>query len=339
MRKAIASGAAAFEYHEMEQLFPEPKFVDAKGVKLAIYEANGDPAGERPPVILVHGWPEIAYSWKHILPALAGAGFRAIALDLKGFGRSDAPKDKTLYDIEHMTGDLAALLDSLDIERAVFCGHDWGGAIVWPMAQLHPARVAGVIGVSTPHRPPPPVAPLSIMEKRHTDRHYIVRFQEDGIPENILAQDPTRFFRLMFRRPKFREIPKDLDNRVFDLLGRLENGPPPNDDDVLLSDADIAVFVDAYVQSGFTGGVNLYRNIDHNWETMKTRSPVIEHPALWVGAASDIYLPPSGADGLEKIVPNVEKHIIPECGHWVMWEKPKELNALLVDWLLRKMPG
>ena len=317
--------------------FPQPSIVTAGDINLAVYETDGDPARERPPVVLVHGWPEIAYSWKHVMPALAAAGFRVIALDLKGFGRSDAPVDKALYDIEHMTGDLATLLDALEIEKAVFCGHDWGGALVWPMAQLRGARVAGVIGVSTPHRPPPPVSPLTIMEKRHTDRHYIVRFQEEETPERIFARDPDRFFRLMFRRPPFRQLPETIDNHIFDLIGRFENGPAPNENAVILDDEDIAVFVDAYKQSGFTGGINLYRNIDRNWEIMKTRDPVIRHPALWVGAACDIFLPPDGADNIEKIVPNVEKHVIPDCGHWVMWERPTELNALLVDWLLRKM--
>jgi len=323
----------------MTQAFPDPKFIAADGVKLAVYEENGDPAAARPPVILVHGWPEIAYSWKHVLPAIAASGFRTIALDLKGFGRSEAPKDRSLYDIDHMTSDLAALLDALDIDRAVFCGHDWGGALVWPMAQLRPERVAGVIGVSTPHRPAPPVSPLSIMERRHTDQHYIVRFQEAETPERILEQDVHKFFRLMFRRPRYRTVPDDLDNRVFDLLGRLQAGPPAADDDVILNDDDIAVFVEAYQRSGFTGGVNLYRNIDRNWALMKSRDPVIRHQALWVGAASDIFLPPSGADNLEEIVPNVEKHIIADCGHWVMWEKPADLNAIMIDWLLREMSG
>ena len=207
------------------------------------------------------------------------------------------------------------------------------------MAQLQGARVAGVVGVSTPHRPPPPVPPLSIMQRRFGDNHYIVRFQETGAPERILEKDLTKFFRLMFRRPKFSTVPEDLDNRVFDLLGRLESGPVAADADVILSDADISVFVDAYAHTGFTGGINLYRNIDRNWAYMKDRDPIIRHPALWVGAESDIFLPPSGADGLEKIVPDVEKHIIPDCGHWVMWEKPDALNAILLDWLNDKMSG
>ncbi len=316
--------------------FPKPEIVDANGVNLAIYEADGDAARARPPVILVHGWPEIAYSWKNQLPALARAGFRAIAVDLKGFGRSDAPADTSLYDIRHMTDDLAALLDALQLRSAIFCGHDWGGALVWPMAQLHPDRVEGVIGVCTPHRPPPPVAPIAILEKRHTDRHYIVRFQKDDGVEAILEADIEKFFRLMFRKPRWASPPDEIDNRVFDIVGRLRDGPPADPNEIALADADIAVFVEAYRRSGFRGGVNLYRNIDRNWEIMKARDPVISHPALWVGAGADIFLPPDGADTMEDIVPNVEKHVIPECGHWVMWEKPQALNDILVDWLLRQ---
>ena len=138
----------------MTDNFPQREFIDAGGVRLAIYEADGDPSRTRPPVILVHGWPEIAYAWKNQIGALADAGFRAIALDLKGFGYSDAPKDKALYDIEHITGDLAAMLDALDISKAYFCGHDWGGSIVWSMGQWRKDRIAGIIGVCTPLRPP-----------------------------------------------------------------------------------------------------------------------------------------------------------------------------------------
>lgn len=317
--------------------FPDARFVDANGVRLAIYERDGDPDRKRPPVICVHGWPEIAYSWKNQLPAIAGAGFRVIAPDLKGFGRSEAPRDKSLYDIAHLTGDLTAMLDALDIEKAVFCGHDWGGAIVWPMAQLHPDRVAGIIGVSTPHRPPPPVSPLTIIEKRYTDQHYFIQFQREKAPEELLASDPERFFKLMFRKPKYKTLPADIDNRVYDLLGRFSDGPPADNDDVVLDEKDISVFVEAYRKSGFHGGINLYRNIDRNWEIMRDKDTVIPHPALWVGAMSDIFLPPDGANGMEKLVPNLEKQIIPDCGHWVMWEKPNELNGFVTDWLLRKM--
>ncbi|NWG92809.1 MAG: alpha/beta hydrolase [Parvularculaceae bacterium] len=315
--------------------FPAPKFVNAGGVRLATYEAGAENL-DAPPIVLVHGWPEIAYSWKNQLGPLATAGYRAIALDLKGFGRSDAPKDKTQYDIRHMTDDLARLLDALDLERAVFCGHDWGGAIVWPMAQLHADRVAGVIGVSTPHRAPPPAPPLAIIEKRFGPKHYFVQFQEEGAPEALFERDVERFFRLMFRRPARLEDAARLGTRIFDLPGRFRDGPPPDPSSSILSKADLQIYVEAYRNSGFRGGINLYRNVDRNFEIMRGIDPHISAPALFIGASLDHFLPPAGAEGMEKLFVDLEKAIIEDCGHWVMWEKPDALNRLMIGWLDRR---
>ncbi len=315
--------------------FPDHILIDAGGVRLATYEAGGENL-KAPPVVLVHGWPEIAYSWKNQMAPLAAAGYRAIALDLKGFGRSDAPKDKALYDIRHLTDDLARLLDAVGIERAIFCGHDWGGAIVWPMAQLHPGRVAGVIGVCTPHRAPPPVSPLAIIEKRFGPKHYFIAFQEPEVAEAIFATDPERFFRLMFRRPPAAADVEKLGVRIFDLVGRFRDGPPPDPAAVIVGAEDLRVYVEAYRRSGFHGGVNLYRNIDRNYAIMRGVDPVIRAPSLFVGAEKDFFLPPSGADGMEALVPDLEKALIPDCGHWVMWEQPAALNRLIIDWLNRK---
>lgn len=321
--------------------FPDPQFIEAGGVRLATYSAGDGPSAKAdnakaPPVILVHGWPEIAYSWKNQLGPLAAAGYRAIALDLKGFGRSDAPKEKRLYDIRHMTDDLARLLDALEIEKAVFCGHDWGGAIVWPMAQLHADRVMGVIGVSTPHRPPPPAPPLAIIEKRFGPKHYFIQFQAPDAPETLFATDIERFFRLMFRRPPAAADIEKLGVRIFDLPGRFRDGPAPDPAAVIFSKDDLAVYVEAYRRSGFTGGINLYRNVDRNYEIMRNVDPVIRKPALMISAEKDVFLPPSAADGMEAFVPDLEKALIKDCGHWVMWEKPAELNRLMIDWLNRR---
>lgn len=314
--------------------FPAAHAVDIGGLTLSVHEAGHGPA-----VVLVHGWPELSYSWKNQIGPLAAAGYRIIAPDLKGFGASDAPHDKSLYDIRHMTDDLARLIDALGVDRAIFCGHDWGGAIVWPMAQLHPDRVAGVIGICTPHRPPPPAPPLTIIKKRFGDRHYFIQFQEEGAVETLFAADVERFFRLMFRRPPTPAEMEKIGVRMLDLPGRFRDGPPPDKASTIIGDADLQVYVEAYRRAGFHGGVNLYRNIDRNHELMKNVDPVIEKPSLWIGAALDVFLPPSGADGMEEIVPDLEKSIIMNCGHWVMWEQPEALNRLLLGWLSRKFPS
>jgi len=314
--------------------FPKSKMIKAGDITLAAYEQ-----GEGMPVILVHGWPEIAYSWKNQMEPLARAGYRAIALDLKGFGYSDAPQDKSQYDSKSMTQDFVNLLDALNIEKAIFCGHDWGGALVWSMAQLHPNRVDGVIGVCTPHLPPPPVPPLGIIEKRFGPKHYFIQFQEDGVCEKIFSGQEKKFFKLMFRTPAPRAEWKNLVPQIFDLPGRIANGPTPQDEDVIIAMDDLQYYVDAYCHSGFHGGINLYRNIDVNYEIARSLDPVIKTPSLWIGAEDDLFLPPETADEMGKLVPDLEKHVISNCGHWVMWQKPEVLNAYLISWLTRRFPS
>lgn len=321
----------------MSNDFPERKFIDAGGVRLAIYEADGDPARTRPPVILIHGWPEIAYAWKNQIHALADAGLRTIAIDLKGFGYSDAPTDKTLYDIEHITGDLVALLDALDIKQAYFCGHDWGGSIVWSMGQWRADRVAGIIGVCTPLRPRPPGPPVAILRKRFTEKHYFVQFQEPDVAEKLFERDIERFVQMMFRKPAPRERWAALIPEIYDLPGRFRSDMPAHKNDLIVSHEVITIYVDAYRHSRFHGGINLYRNVDRNWALMEGRDEVVRAPALWIGADLDLFLPPEGADGMEKIVPNLEKHVIPDSGHWVTWEQPDALNRIIIDWLMRQI--
>lgn len=314
--------------------FPKAKIVRAGDVDLAVREAG--PKSARPPLVLVHGWPEIAHSWKNQLPALVAAGWRVIAPDLKGFGDSDAPDDIKAYGIGAVTGDLAALLDALEIERAVFCGHDWGGLIVWPMAQLRPDRVSGVVGVCTPHLPQPGGPPIERLRNRFGADHYIVQFQTEGSPEALFEVDIERFFRIMFRGPVPRAVWPKIVPRVFDIMSRVRHGPDPDPKDLIMSESDLRTYVDAYRRSGFHGGINLYRNMDANYEAMRGVDPVIRAPALWVGAELDLFLPTELGELMNVFVPDLEKRVIADCGHWVMWEKPAELNALLLDWLARR---
>lgn len=314
--------------------FPEPTFIDAGGVRLATYEAG---PRDGTPVILMHGWPELSYSWKNQLPALAAAGYRAIAIDLKGFGASDAPRDIALYSAKEMTADFAALLDALGLERAVFLGHDWGGALVWSMAQLHPGRVAGAISVSTPLRKRPPVPPLGIVAKKLTPNHYFIRFQEEGAAETLFESDIDRFFAFMFRKPVPREKWASLIPDVYDLPGRFAEKREIDRSRLVISENDLKVYADAYRRSGFRGGINIYRNIGRNWEYMKGRDETVRAPSLWVGAELDLFLPPETAGDMGSLIPDLEKHVIAGSGHWVMWEKPAELNAILIDWLNRRV--
>jgi len=164
---------------------PPLKFADTNGIRMGYYEAG--PRDAEVPVILCHGWPEIAFSWRHQIKALGEAGIRVIAPDQRGYGATDRPEKVEDYDLDHLTGDLVGLMDHLGVERAVFVGHDWGGFVVWAMPMRHPSRVAGVVGVNTPHLPRAPIDPIELFRKRFGDMMYIVQFQNP-------AREPDEIF-------------------------------------------------------------------------------------------------------------------------------------------------
>src|SRR5688572_3356879 len=147
----------------LETMMPRPNRVRMGDVEIGYYEAG---PREGVPIVLCHGFPELAFSWRHQIQALAAAGRWVIAPDQRGYGLSSKPGTVADYDMEHLTGDLTGLLDHLGVEKAIFCGHDWGGIVVWQLPLMHPDRVAGVIGLNTPFLPRAPVDPIAIFRHR-----------------------------------------------------------------------------------------------------------------------------------------------------------------------------
>jgi len=319
--------------------FPRPTMVETNGIHLAVYEQ-----GEGFPVVLCHGFPELAFSWRHQLPALAKAGYHAIASDQRGYGASDRPEDVAAYSIDQLCGDLVGLLDARGIKKAVFVGHDWGGVVVWMMPILYPDRVAGVIGVNTPLSAPSPQPPIAMLRQFRGPDNYMVKFQEPGVADRALAADVRKTFQLFMRRgglfnaEKFAKLPPDAPERKFQLLIMLEQPVESYTGELFLSDDELKVFVDTYQKTGFTGGINWYRNIDRNWELTKDKPRKFDIPCLYVGAEDDVVLPPSSANGMEKVIPDLEKATIKACGHWTQQEQPEEFNRIVIDWLGRHFP-
>ncbi len=307
--------------------FPKPRLVRANGIQLAVYEQ-----GAGVPVVFSHGFPELAYSWRHQLPALAAAGFRAIAPDQRGYGASDRPEAVEAYDIAQLTGDLVSMLDSLGIDKAVFCGHDWGGMVIWTLGQLHPSRVLGLIGVNTPFMARSAVPPLQMLEQMMGPEHYIVHFQKRGDADARLMKDVTRVFDVLMRKGiKLSDI--DMTQGIRNMATMVEDGRKLGRP--MLTDSERDVFVRGFRRTGFTGGINWYRNLDRNWRLTADAPQVLDVPALMVMSEDDFALPPAMAEGMEARVPKVEKVLIRDCGHWTQQEKPAELNRILVDWLRR----
>lgn len=311
-----------------------PNYAPTNGIKLAWYEQ-----GKGVPVVMCHGFPELAYAWRHQVPALAAGGFRAIAPDQRGYGFTDRPEDPASYDIQHLTADMVGLLDHLNIEKAIFAGHDWGGSVVWAMPLLHPTRVAGVIGINTPFLPRAPVDPIALMRAAYGEDMYIVYFQKPGVADAVLNADPGKTLRLFYRKTgmtiaEFDKLPAE--QRNLSLLASLQSDETLWPGVPLHTAEEHAFFLKTFTRTGFTGGINWYRNFTRNWQLMEGVTQKVDCPSLMVTAENDIVLRPSLADGMNAFVPDLEKHMIRDCGHWTQTEKPAELNAVMLDWLNRR---
>ena len=280
------------------------RYIDTNGIGMHYVEQ-----GQGLPVIMCHGFPELWYSWRFQIPALAEAGFRAIAPDLRGYGETGKPERIEDYDMHHLTGDLVGLLDAIGEERAVVVGHDWGGGVVWDMALMYPERVLAVIALNTPFSARGPVRPTEAYQRLPDGRfNYVIYFQEPGRAERDIEPNLESWFDTTMRRIAVQQS--------------------------FLTPDDLKVFVDAFRKGGLTGPLNYYRNIDRNWETTRhLAGRQIACPALMVCAENDPILLPSMTDGMERWVPNVRKHIIKDCGHWTQQEKPEEVNHLMIDFL------
>jgi non-specific protein-tyrosine kinase len=316
---------------------PPLQFANTNGIRMGYYEAG--PKTDKPPVILCHGWPEIAFSWRHQLKALGDAGIRVIAPDQRGYGATDRPEAVEDYDIEHLTGDLVGLMDHLAIDKAIFVGHDWGGFIVWQMPLRHIDRVAGVVGVNTPHTNRAWADPIELLRTRFGEHMYIVQFQDPKIFGSRVEQVFDAFMRKPVPRPD--TAPKEevvagvgasprLNLAFPQMIAGYDAKHDPRTP--ILSPEEKQVFVDTFKRTGFTGGINWYRNMSRNWQRSEGIDQTVRVPSLMIMAENDQVLPPSSADGMEKLIPDLEKHLVRGSGHWTQQEKPEEVSAKLIEW-------
>lgn len=322
----------------LEDMMPAPKHASVNGIEMAYYEV-GPRRGV--PVILCHGFPELAFSWRHQLKAFESAGVWAIAPDQRGYGLSSKPGEVTAYDMEHLTGDLVGLLDHLGVEKAIFAGHDWGGIVVWQMPLMHPGRVAGVIGLNTPFILRAPADPIAIMRARFGPDMYIVWFQTPDEPEAVLGADAEKTMRFFMQIPRaLRQAPEPPPEggstfAFRDLLKAWDGDRSAQ----LLTDAEVAVFADAFRQGGFFGPVSWYRNFTRNWERAEGLPQRIDGvPCLMITAELDAVLTPAMAEHMPGVIGDLEMHMVKGSGHWTQQEKPDEVNRLMLAWLGRRFP-
>jgi len=317
---------------------PEFQFVETNGVKIRVAVA-----GEGPLVVLVHGFPESWYSWRHQIEALSKAGYRVAALDVRGYGGSDRPHAVEAYDMESLTGDVAGVAKALSPgEKAVVVGHDWGSPIAWNTARLHADTFRAVAGLSVPYIPPGEIVFIDAVRAFFTARglfFYQVYFQDQGPPEAELENDPAETIRKFYYAISG-DAPEGTwptDKKHGDtLLHRLPEPPMPLP---WLSEQDVAYYDSQFRQSGFRGPLNRYRNWhrDHAYLTGHSAPMTIAQPSLYIGGTKDLVLKMSPGDMLAAMKASLGDlrgaTLLEGCGHWTQQERPEEVNKLLLDWL------
>ncbi|WP_309226515.1 MULTISPECIES: alpha/beta hydrolase [unclassified Mycolicibacterium] len=301
------------------------RLVETNGVQLQVTEAGDRGA---PVVVLAHGFPELAHSWRHQIPALAAAGYHVLAPDQRGYGGSSRPAAIEDYDIVNLTGDLAGLLDDVGAERAVFVGHDWGSPVVTNFPLFHPDRVAGVAALSVPPVPRATAPPTQIWRRIFGDNFfYILYFQEPGVADAAFARDVRASMRRIVAEEGFTAPPDQLaDHRL-----------PPLPD--WITEDEFESYVTAFTETGFTGPLNWYRNFDRNWaltdpDSGATRARTITAPTLFVGGTADPVLSFTPRTRVHDVVAGEYREILLEgAGHWLQQECPDKVNAALIEFI------
>jgi pimeloyl-ACP methyl ester carboxylesterase len=311
------------------------QLVDVNGVHLRVTEAGDRGA---PALILAHGFPNLGYSWRRIMPALADAGYHVLAPDQRGYGGSSRPQAVGEYDIAALTADLVGLLDHVGAPRAVWVGQDLGGMVVWAAAHLHPSRVAGVVGLNFPPMPRGKLPPTQAYRKMVGDNFlYMLYFQQPGIADAELDEDPSRTLRRIISFDLQSLADPDVAARMIAAgpMGFIDRLPEPGKLPDWLSTGEFDYYVTEFARTGFTGALNWYRNFDRNWEILANpAAATIAVPALFIAGTNDPVQGFTPRDRATKVVSGRYHEVILDgAGHWLQEERADEVNAELLQFL------
>jgi pimeloyl-ACP methyl ester carboxylesterase len=315
--------------------------VEANGIPIHLAEAGGGPV-----VLFCHGFPESWYSWRHQLKALAEAGYRAVAPDMRGYGQTGQPHEIDQYTVFHLVGDMVGVLDALSAPQAVVIGHDWGAPVAWHCALLRPDRFRAVAGLSVPFVPRGSARPTSAMPQTESSLFYYLYFQAPGVAEAEFERNPRDTIRRLLYSGSG-DVPRESDNTLGDVApgmvprtgGFLARTVDPPMLPAWLTEADIDFYAGEFARTGFRGGLNWYRNIDRNWELLAPFAGArVTAPALYMAGDRDVSVKFRRMDQLlptlKLFVPNLTKTImLPGCGHWTQQERAGEVNAALIAFL------
>ena len=317
------------------------RIIQVNGLAMQIAEQ-----GEGPLVLLCHGFPETSYAWRHQLPALAAAGYHAVAPDMRGYGGTARPAGIDQYNLLQLVGDQLGLLDALGAGQAVVVGNDWGATVAWHAALLRPDRFRAVVALSVPMMGQPPVAPTTLFPQTDEALLYTLYFQEPGRAEAELERDVRQSLRKILGAAAGEAGPRqpgDGTPNPFGMVSRqaglLAPLPDPKTLPSWLTEADLDVYVAAFTATGFAGGLNYYRNLDRNRELLLAFQGLpVAMPALFLIGQRDVGLSIPGmreiiAD-MPRLVPQLRPTVeLADAGHWLQQERPTEVNEALLAFL------
>ncbi|MEV0011084.1 alpha/beta hydrolase [Streptomyces sp. NPDC051840] len=297
--------------------------------------------GTGPLVLLVHGFPESWYSWRRQLPALAAAGYRAVAIDVRGYGRSSKPATTDAYRMLDLVEDNVAVVRALGEERAVIVGHDWGSNIAATSALLHPEVFRAVGLLSVPYAPPGGPRPTDVFGQigGPEQEFYVSYFQEPGRAEAEIEPDVRNWLAGFYAALSADTMPAadEPDPHFVARGGRLRDRFPVGPRPAWLSEQDLDVYAGEFERTGLTGALNRYRNMDRDWEDLAPHhGAAIEQPSLFIGGALDASTTwmSDAIDAFPATLPRLSAaHLLEGCGHWIQQERPDEVNSLLTEWL------
>ncbi|MGW8378984.1 alpha/beta hydrolase [Streptomyces sp. ODS28] len=308
--------------------------VTVNGIGMHVAEA-----GEGPAVVLLHGFPELAYSWRHQLTALAAAGYRAIAPDIRGHGRTDAPAEVEAYGMRTMMADVTGLMDALEVTEAAVVGHDQGALLAWALAETHPERVRAVAALGVPYHPRPPM-PLTraLATYRPGKFNVVTYFQQARLPEEELEADVRDTLLRVFAAQSGDADPDLVPAWLTDTpegSGFLEPLPKPGRLPSWLSEEELGRYVAEYERTGFTGALNRYRSMDADWSDLPELGTLpVTRPALYITGDMDSAYRLGTLEPMKTQVTDLRAIVIlPGCGHWTQQERPREVNDQLIAFL------
>jgi len=304
--------------------------IKTNGINMHIAEA-----GEGPLVLMLHGFPELWYSWRHQLPALAEAGFHAVAPDVRGYGRTDAPEPIEAYTMRELTADAVGVLDALGEREAVVIGHDWGAPMAWNSAVLYPDRFRAVAALSVPYLPRGPLPPTQMFKQIFGGNFfYMLYFQEPGVAEEEFEADVRGAMR-KFIYYASGDAPENAGLGTRPNTSKMFEGmTDPDRMPAWISDADLDYYLAEFERTGFRGGLNRYRNMDRDWQELSELAGApVKQPALFIAGDRDAVIRMAPMDVMKSLVPNLKTVMLPGCGHWTQQERPREVNAELIAFL------